>query len=472
MIFNGRVLLLSALISAGFLGGTVFAAAKLPSVNVAKGSVSARELFGEQPIEREEGKGIREEEIVAIKTTSQKPVASNQKISTSYNDVLVPQRPNGDLWARSSDNRGVVARGALPEQKLRMPDPSEFITMGQDFALPEEHIDYAFDGTENRRANNEDDMFAASRFISRSRSQAATVRPAPVQPGQEKQDAPELRKIQTQPTGTKPGPVIQNRFAPAPRAAIEPAGEVFVRRVVVPMDEERESGVGSRESWDNPGNDIYSSLREEKSYAQNRKASTTYDSRLTTPDEDEVPLSKMSPMQLKRAFQKTYISENRHLSTYKIDDRFDVASDVDFDEVGFDSSADFSERGGIRPLEIKIGFRGTDAALSRDNFNLLSEYAGIVVSNPKRAIQVSIPESGTRSFDGRRLAARRLAIIEQTLKDAGVSDQRIIPVLSQRSDNSFVLRVISNDMFQTLSEKQRDMFGDVIKTREQRSLRW
>ena len=139
-----------------------------------------------------------------------------------------------------------------------------------------------------------------------------------------------------------------------------------------------------------------------------------------------MPLTKLSPMQLKRAFKKTYVSENKHLSAYRVDEKFDTASDENPDTAiqGFDSVPDLSERSDIRPLEIKISFQDSDSALSRDNYMLLSEYAGIVVSNPKRAIQVSIPEHATRSFDGRKLAAKRLAIIEQVLRDTGVSDQK------------------------------------------------
>ena len=187
----------------------------------------------------------------------------------------------------------------------------------------------------------------------------------------------------------------------------------------------------------------------------------------------EVPLAKLSPAQLKRAFKKTFTTENKHLSTYRIDDGFDEASDEGPSAVGFDSSRDLSEQsGGIRPLEIKISFDGDDSALSRDNYNLLTEYASIVSANPKRAVQISISERGTRSYDGRKLAARRLAIVEQVLRDSGIIDKRIIPVLSQRNDDSFVLRVISSDMFQVLSEKKRDMFGDTVKSKTYKSMSW
>jgi outer membrane protein OmpA-like peptidoglycan-associated protein len=183
-------------------------------------------------------------------------------------------------------------------------------------------------------------------------------------------------------------------------------------------------------------------------------------------------MSKMSPSELKKAFKKTYLSENKHLSAYKIDDRFDVASEPATSIEGFTAVSDLSESGGVRPLEIKIGFRGDDSALSRDNYNLLSEYASIVTNNPKRAIQISIPERATRSLDDRKLAARRLAIVEQVLRDTGVSEARIMPVLASRNDDSFVLRVISSDQYETMTQKKRDMFGDNISSKTYRSMSW
>ena len=139
---------------------------------------------------------------------------------------------------------------------------------------------------------------------------------------------------------------------------------------------------------------------------------------------------------------------------------------------GFTSARDLSETGDIRPLEIKIKFRNEDSALSRDNYTLLTEYAGIVLSNPTRAVQVSIPASVTTDSDDRKLAARRLAIVEQVLRDNGISEQRILPVLSQRDEEGLVLRMISLDQYETLTKQQRDIFGDTVNKKTYRSMSW
>jgi hypothetical protein len=85
------------------------------------------------------------------------------------------------------------------------------------------------------------------------------------------------------------------------------------------------------------------------------------------------------------------------------------------------------------------------------------------VNNPKRAVQIAIPESATHNKDSRKLAARRLAIVEQVLRDTGIAEQRIVPVLSQRDDDVFVLRIISGETFESLTQQKRNMSGSVSK---------
>ncbi|MDR2770130.1 MAG: hypothetical protein LBB08_01635 [Rickettsiales bacterium] len=333
------------------------------------------------------------------------------------NEYLVPKRPEQDLWSNV-------------DAPLRMPEKSEYSVFGAGPTkfLPEESLD-------SLARNSRGPMGAEiSRFAARTRK----VRSAPIV-----RDAPvRAKKAEFVPSGAVEDEGLRpDREVKAFPSVIKSAPKyVPAKRAAVPDPIEREPVGDSDEfAYKNP---------------------------------DEIPLTRLSPAQLKRAFKKTFLKENKHLSTYEIDDGYDVAS-FDESEVGFDSSRDLSEQsGGVRPLEIKISFDDDDSALSRDTYNLLSEYAGIVAANPKRAVQVSISERGTRTYDGRKLAARRLAIIEQVLKDSGVLERRIVPVLSQRSDDSFVLRVISNDTFQTLVEQKRDMFGDTASTKTVRSMSW
>ncbi len=443
-----------------FIAVDAWAGARLPVVNIASGSVSARTAFGEDAEKKSKPIAVvksdvapvvasaqnaeiaqpKKKKLVARATTRKAPqqkavtvsaVDSGENIIAS-NDVLTPRRPSADLWAKN-------------DAPLRMPSPDEFSVFRADFDLPEESLD-----------NN----YAAT-------TPARSVAPRPVAAARVKSDARPMSELDAQiaklvelqrradesvdvtPTivaaTPAPMPVMESVRDALPAqniaATSEKKDDVKLSRMVVPMAQ-----------------DVV--VRTVEKNTSPRIAAVRDD------------MTKMSPTELRKAFRKTFLSENKHLSTYQIDDRFDVASDMSSSIEGFTAKRDLSESGGIRPLEIKIRFRNEDSALSRDNYNLLTEYASIVVSNPKRAIQVAIPQNVTRNSDDRKLAARRLAIVEQVLRDTGVSEQRIMPVLSQRDEEGFVLRIISGDQYETLTQRQRNMFGDTVGKKTYKSMSW
>ena len=333
-------------------------------------------------------------------------------------DVLSPRRPSGDLWARATD------------APLRMPDASEFAVFRNDSALPEESLDTtASRGNVVARASVQSDVAPLSEFD----AQIARLNEL-----QKRAD----NSVTARASAPAAADVTVRSMRPSV-ATTETGADTSVKlsRMVVPMADD--VVVRAVEKSESP--------------------------RIIAVRDD---MTKMSPTELRRAFRKTFLSENKHLSTYQIDDRFDVASDMTATSEGFTARRDLSEAGGIRPLEIKIKFRDEDSALSRDNYNLLSEYAGIVLANPTRAVQVGIPQSVANNGDARKLAARRLAIVEQVLRDSGVSEQRILPVLSQRNDEGFVLRMISNDQYETLTQKRRNIFGDTVSKKTYKSMSW
>ena len=334
--------------------------------------------------------------------------------------MLVPHRPSSDFWATN-------------DVPLRMPAPSEFSVLNADFDLPEESLDNSVskrtlvarnaEPITTREAMSEiDNQIAKLRELQRRADESVSARPS---------------QIVSQP--------ITKTFVARNDVKETVKNEdtaVKLSRLVVPMDSQ-DVVVRSVEKTTSP---LITSARND--------------------------MTSMTPSELRRAFRKTFLSENKHLSTFPIDDRFDTASDMSSNIEGFTASRDLSEVGGIRPLEIKIRFRNDDSALSRDNYTLLTEYASIVVSNPKRAIQVAIPQDVTTNADARKLAARRLAIIEQVLRDTGVAEQRILPVLSSRNDDGFLLRIISNEQFETLTQQQRNMFGDTVSKKTYKSMSW
>lgn len=426
--------------------------ARLPVVNLAAGSVSARAAFGEeitapaaQPVatvkKSAETNEIKKTKKTVVARTAKKtaPVANvsadrgEQIVARA--DVLVPRKPSSDLWARN-------------DAPLRLPTPDEFSVIRADYELPEEDLDAAAKPRTVARANIAPVVEPVAAVQSQPMSEIDT-QIARLNELQRRADnsvnvastAPARTVAQRAPVPTQitSQPRTEDKIASVRTQTNDDA--VSVSRMVVPM--ESDVIVRAVEKSESP-----------------RIASVRDD------------MTKMSPTELRKAFRKTFLSENKHLSAYQIDDRFDVASDMSTTMEGFTAKRDLSETGGIRPLEIKIKFRNDDSALSRDNYNLLTEYAGIVLANPTRAIQVSIPQSATVSKDDRKLAARRLAIVEQVLRDTGVSEHRIMPVLSQRDEEGFVLRMISSDQYETLTQKRRDMFGDTVGKKTYKSMSW
>lgn len=430
-----------------------WASARLPVVNIAAGGVSARAAFGDvvatptvtkvavAPVQKNKKVIARS----AKKTVASTPVVTTQNTSVdtgeriaARDDILSPHRPSADLWARSAS-----------DAPLRMPDASEFAVYRTDSLLPEENIDSSrvastrdvIARTENVPANVPTPTAALSEFDAQIAhlNELQQRANASVAAANNTGVATASRTRRADVTVRSP---IVSTATPAPQKIKTSNDDVALSRLVVPMD----------------NNDVIV-----------RAVEKSESPRITAVRDD---MTKMSPTELRKAFRKTFLSENKHLSTYQMDNRFDVASDMTTSIEGFTSRRDLSEVGGIRPLEIKIKFRDDDSALSRDNYNLLSEYAGIVVANPTRAIQVGIPQNVANSNDARKLAARRLAIVEQVLRDSGVSEQRILPVLSQRNEDGFVLRMISNDQYETLTQKRRDIFGDTIGKKTYKSMSW
>ncbi len=401
-----------------------FAGVRLPTVDVANGTVSARAMFGETvaPVKKvavkDTPKNRNSEKKVVARSAQKKLNTHTNKIAsnTTRVDVLRPARPSSDLWARS-------------DAPLRMPRMDEIAVMRSDDLLPEESLDGNVVRVAERNSVKNENLVAKQEVMQELdflRSEIARLNDL------QKQNEDKIAAVRPVVVRT---PISGDNDV---RAVNKKDDSINVQQRVVPM---------------------------EKSMARSAVAEPVMAS--------VGEMNKMSPNELKKAFKKTYLSENKHLSTYKIDERYDVVSDMTSSAEGFTAQRDLSEMaGGVRPLEIKITFRDSDAGLSRDNYNLLSETASIVVNNPKRAIQVAIPESATYSKDSRKLAARRLAIVEQVLRDTGVADQRIVPVLSQRDDDVFVLRIISGEQFDTLSQQKRNMFGDNVSKQTYKSMSW
>ncbi len=409
------------------------AEARLPVVNIASGGISARNAFGEI-----EEKVVSVQSAPVVKSTRtrkvvarsvSKPTASAPVdvavANVATNDVLVPQRPSADLWAKN-------------DVALRMPKLSEFSVYRTDSQLPEERIDQTY-------ASVTQDKSVQSRSESSDSGMTDIDNQIARLVDLQKRAEDSVRTVSSRVISA---PIAQKQSfdADMERIAVnsdKQSDNVSLRRMVVEMDNDDDVVV--------------------------RKVEKNLSPRIASVRED---MAKMTPTELRQAFRKTFLSENKHLSTFSMDDSFDVASDMSSSIEGFTAKRDLSETGGIRPLEIKIKFRNDDSALSRTNYTLLTEYAGIVVNKPTRAIQIAIPQYMTLDSDERKLAARRLAIVEQVLTDNGVSKQRIVPVLSNREEPGFVLRIISGDQYDTLTQQHKNIFGDSTGKKVYKSMSW
>jgi hypothetical protein len=398
-----------------------FASARLPVVNITSGGVSARDAFGEVAVAPvKQVTSTRKKQVVArpARVPVQEKSVDTGDVIVASNDVLVPRRPSADLWAKN-------------DIALRMPNPNEFSVYRTDTLLPEESIDQT-------RASVESVLPAEKVLVNNTASDmdAQIARLVDLQ----KRAEESVRNVSPRVIAA---PVVSARSEPVVAVNDKPmTDKVSLRRMVVDVDTD----------------DVVT-----------RRVEQNSSSRIAAVRDD---MSKMTPNELRQAFRKTFLSENKHLSTYPKDNRFDVASDMSLSVEGFTAKADLSEGNDIRPMEIKIKFRDDDSALSRANYNLLTEFAGIIVNKPTRAVQVAIPQYMTQSDDLKKIAARRLAIIEQVLVDNGVAKQRIVPMLSNRTESGFVLRILSSDQYDTITEQKRDIFGDVVGKKSYKSMSW
>ena len=440
-----------------FLCLPAFAGARLPAVNVSAAAVSARSEFG-APIQTAAVVTPTTQKVATKKTTrrvvtrgattksnSAAQKDTGEKIALN-SDYLVPNRPSSDLWAKN-------------DTPLRMPRADEFSVISSNDVLPEENISTVSTNVSTPNVKK-------TRIAKIVKSKKTTATPVSTKDAEVEEltnrvsslDAQIARLIELQ---RRAEASVSDK-----KSVVDVARADDVQKIEPAVSE-------SKVAMDNTDDGVKLSRM-----VVSRNDDTTPITHTTTRSKNydisavRNDMAKLSPSELRKAFRKTFLSENKHLSTYSMDDRFDVASDISSSFEGFTSVRDLSEDEKIRPLEIKIKFRSADSALSRENYNLLSEYAGIVVNNPKRAIQVAIPESVTTSASGRKLAARRLAIIEQVLRDTGVAEQRIVPVLSSRDDEGFLLRIISNDQYETLTKQKRNMFGDTVNSKTYKSMSW
>lgn len=382
--------------------------AGLPVVDIDAGGVSARSAFGDE---------IKNTMTVAplkkvVARRANKKADANHNLADAHVDILMPNLPSSNLWAENK---------IAEESPLRMPRMDEVAVLNNEFDLPDESLDSSFASADNTPVSRTQVMQELESTMKRMAEIDAQI--SKISELQRRADDSIKRSGVQQVAATKK----------------DNAGRVA--RTIVAMDEP----------------DVLV-----RSVEKHEVKKATSDN-----------LADLSPAELRKAFRKTFLSENKHLSA--MTDTYADSGDttISVSQAGFTAESNLSEMdAGIRPFEIKVGFRNFDSALSRENYTLLTTFAGIVINDPKRAVQVLIPKDATTDSDTRKLTARRLAIIEQVLKDSGVSEQRIMPVLSNRDDDgALVLRNIDSTQYETLTQQQKGKYGKTT-TKTYKSMTW
>lgn len=397
-----------------------FGATGLPVVDVTNGGVSARSAFGDYDTVRGDVSVSPARRVVA-RSVSKKNTTVKLNAKPSNVDVLSPNLPSSNLWAEN---------GANIDTPLRMPRMDEIAVLNDDFDLPDESLNSEYISQNNSPVTHSQIANELESTMNRMAEIDAQIA--------------KLSELQNRANNSIKHNTVRNTIA----MNDDNTDKVKISRTVVPMDEP----------------DILIRSVEKHNISNKKSDVRSKDS-----------LADLSPSELRKAFRKTFLSENKHLSAMRsaYADEYDEREIVTSAAAGFTAETNLSERGlGIRPFEIKISFRDFDSALSRDNYTLLNTFAGIIVNDPKRAVQVLIPNDATVDADDRKLTARRLAIVEQVLRDAGIPEQRILPMLSNRDDDGgLVLRNIDNTQYETLTKQQRDKFGKTTN-KTYKSMTW
>jgi outer membrane protein OmpA-like peptidoglycan-associated protein len=125
-------------------------------------------------------------------------------------------------------------------------------------------------------------------------------------------------------------------------------------------------------------------------------------------------------------------------------------------------------------LQMKLEFNPDDDAVSAESVNIIRSFAQIVTDSPTKTIEIGISERVAADERLKKLTARRVAIVSNILRHAGVSDRQIHPVLTSRDPDSFSFRAVDNDAFERIhvTKGEADAFGEGLSTTSYELMRW
>lgn len=178
---------------------------------------------------------------------------------------------------------------------------------------------------------------------------------------------------------------------------------------------------------------------------------------------------------LKKELIKSYMSDNKFLTPIEYTHSLEVAQ-LDMPELSLDgndpnaeptapavnmsmpvaaavpSTTQLSTEAGVYrkaigddPLQLKIEFEPNSAAITVDNLSFIRVFARMAENNRQRAVEVSLSARVMADDELKKLTARRLAVISNILRDNGVEERRIVPILSNRDVDSVIMRIVATE---------------------------
>jgi outer membrane protein OmpA-like peptidoglycan-associated protein len=229
------------------------------------------------------------------------------------------------------------------------------------------------------------------------------------------------------------------------------------------------------------------------------------------------------PKDVKKEFEKVYMSENKYLTLLETEfeeddvfyasDIYDPLTESDFEtyfadnEVGpvpFEAGFNLNNPGVAQPdvvvenndllnnldafsqesvislegdkkidiLQMKIGFEEGGSSVNSKNIELISSFASVVLNNPANGVEIYVSDQSLTDAASKKLMAKRLAMVSRVLKDQGIKEYQIKPVLAKRPFNSVVLKIVDLDTYKQKTAQKYDAFGNVIKQKAYRSIDW
>jgi outer membrane protein OmpA-like peptidoglycan-associated protein len=178
----------------------------------------------------------------------------------------------------------------------------------------------------------------------------------------------------------------------------------------------------------------------------------------------ERDLSQLAPRELRREFERTFLSENQYLSPMETPHSTNSRSRSASREIVELASGPMMA-GGREVLQMRLEFGPDSAAVTSESLNIIRSFSQVATANPSNAIEIAISDRVMEDENLRRLAARRFAIVSNIMRGAGVAERQILPVLATRGDDSFVFSIIDSETYSsTTTDSRRDMFGDETRS--------